>query len=194
MEGLSCAIRKQPAVGERLRFLRLRLRHCVRQRALQAETRAAAGSSWQEQNWSSPRTSGRRSISPMSSIRSSALSKKRTGLDKKRFYDRRHTHASLLISVGVHPKKVAERLGHASIKLTMDLYGHLFEGSDRESAARMQKMFGDDSEESRITGGYCHGSRLALKPQYRMEGSGGRLTRDRCAVESCKLKPGKRLR
>lgn len=57
-------------------------------------------------------------------------------------YDLRHTHASLLIAEGVHPKKIAERLGHASIKLTMDLYGHLFEGFDRESADRMQKIFG----------------------------------------------------
>ena len=60
-----------------------------------------------------------------------------------RFYDLRHTHASLLIAEGVHPKKIAERLGHASIKLTMDLYGHLFEGSDKESAERMQKLFGN---------------------------------------------------
>ena len=59
-----------------------------------------------------------------------------------RFYDLRHTHASLLIAEGVHPKKIAERLGHSSIKLTMDLYGHLFEGSDKESADRMQKLFG----------------------------------------------------
>lgn len=64
------------------------------------------------------------------------------GLPKMRFYDLRHTHASLLIAEGVHPKKIAERLGHASIKLTMDLYGHLFEGSDKESAERMQKIFG----------------------------------------------------
>jgi integrase len=64
------------------------------------------------------------------------------GLPKMLFYGLRHTHASLLIAEGVHPKKIAERLGHASIKLTMDLYGHLFEGSDRESADRMQKLFG----------------------------------------------------
>jgi hypothetical protein len=55
-----------------------------------------------------------------------------------RFYDLRHAHASLLIAEGVHPKKIAERLGHASIKLTMDTYGHLFDGSDRESAERME--------------------------------------------------------
>jgi integrase len=51
-------------------------------------------------------------------------------LPKLRLYDLRHTHASLLIDEGVHPKKISERLGHSSIKLTMDTYGHLFEGSD----------------------------------------------------------------
>jgi hypothetical protein len=48
-----------------------------------------------------------------------------------------------LIANGVHPKKIAERLGHASIKLTMDTYGHLFEGSDRESADVMERLFGE---------------------------------------------------
>jgi hypothetical protein len=46
-----------------------------------------------------------------------------------------------LIANGVHPKKIAERLGHASIKLTMDTYGHLFESSDRESADVMERLF-----------------------------------------------------
>jgi hypothetical protein len=50
----------------------------------------------------------------------------------------------------VHPEKIAERLGHSSIKLTMDLCGHLFEGSDKESAERMQRIFGNLSE-SRVT-------------------------------------------
>ncbi len=38
----------------------------------------------------------------------------------------RHTHASLLIHRGVHPKVISERLGHSSIAITMDTYGHLF--------------------------------------------------------------------
>jgi integrase len=67
-------------------------------------------------------------------------------LPEIRFYDLRHTHASLLISQGVHAKKIAERLGHSSIKLTMDTYGHLFEGSDRESADKMQKLFGSPAK------------------------------------------------
>lgn len=62
-------------------------------------------------------------------------------LPKLRFYDLRHTHVSLLIAGGLHPKLIAERLGHASIKLTMGTYGHLFEGSDREASAAMDHLY-----------------------------------------------------
>jgi integrase len=65
-------------------------------------------------------------------------------LPRLRLYDLRHTHASLLIHEGVHPKKIAERLGHSSIKLTMDTYGRLFEGSDRDSAEKLERLFGGE--------------------------------------------------
>lgn len=63
------------------------------------------------------------------------------GLPKIRYYDLRHTHASLLINEGMHPKVIAERLGHSSIKLTMDTYGHLFAGSDQGAADAMDRLF-----------------------------------------------------
>lgn len=50
-------------------------------------------------------------------------------------------HASLLIHKGVHPKKISERLGHSSIKLMMDTYGHLFEGSDRDPWRRWKSSW-----------------------------------------------------
>lgn len=49
----------------------------------------------------------------------------RAGVKPRRFHDLRHTHASVLLSAGVHPKIVQERLGHASIKTTLDIYSHL---------------------------------------------------------------------
>jgi len=136
------------------------------QKAFQAELKAVAGSSWQEQKLVFTTNVGT-PVDTSNVLHSFQRLLKRTGFDKMRFYDLRHTHASLLISVGVHPKKIAERLGHASIKLTMDLYGHLFEGSDRESAARMQKMFGDNSEQSRIAGGR---GKLSILPGNRKLG------------------------
>jgi len=47
-----------------------------------------------------------------------------------RFHDLRHTCAAMLIAQGAHPKEMQERLGHSTIRLTFDRYGHLFPGLD----------------------------------------------------------------
>ena len=57
------------------------------------------------------------------------------------FHDLRHSHAALLIAQGEHPKVIQERLGHASIKTTLDTYGHLFEGLDEAAADRLEVTF-----------------------------------------------------
>jgi integrase len=49
-----------------------------------------------------------------------------------RFHDLRHTHVALLIAAGVPIKAIQERLGHASIVMTMDRYGHLLESVDED--------------------------------------------------------------
>ena len=51
-------------------------------------------------------------------------------------YDLRHTCASLLIQLGAHPKLIQEWLGHKSITVTMDVYGHLFPSLSDSMAAR----------------------------------------------------------
>lgn len=53
------------------------------------------------------------------------------------FHDLRHSHAAILIAQGEHPKVIQERLGHASIKTTLDTYGHLFDGLDEAAADRL---------------------------------------------------------
>jgi integrase len=53
----------------------------------------------------------------------------------------RHSHAALLIAQGEHPKVIQERLGHASIKTTLDTYGHLFEGLDEAAADRLEATY-----------------------------------------------------
>ena len=47
-------------------------------------------------------------------------------------------HVSLLIAVGEDPYVISQRLGHASIRTTYDVYGHLFEGRDREAADALE--------------------------------------------------------
>ncbi len=58
-----------------------------------------------------------------------------------RFHDLRHTHAAMLIAQGEHPKVIQNRLGHSSIKVTLDTYGHLFEGLDEAAAERLDATF-----------------------------------------------------
>lgn len=53
----------------------------------------------------------------------------------------RHTHAALLIAQGEHPKVIQARLGHASIKTTLDTYGHLFDGLDEAAADRLDEAW-----------------------------------------------------
>jgi integrase len=50
---------------------------------------------------------------------------RRAGLPIIRFHDPRHTAATLPLTQGVHPKLVAEMLGHSSVQLTLDLYSHV---------------------------------------------------------------------
>ncbi|MTI82629.1 MAG: site-specific integrase [Firmicutes bacterium] len=56
-----------------------------------------------------------------------------------RFHDLRHTHASHLIRMGFHPKVVSDRLRHSKIGTTMDTYGHLFPGIQKEVARKLDE-------------------------------------------------------
>jgi hypothetical protein len=65
---------------------------------------------------------------------------KRVGLPDIRFHDLRHTSATLLLSQGVHPKIVQERLGHSQIGVTMDTYSHVLPTMQREAAGKMNAI------------------------------------------------------
>jgi integrase len=54
-----------------------------------------------------------------------------------RIHDLRHTCASLLIRQGVHPKAIQHHLGHSSIQITMDRYGHLLPDQFDDLASRL---------------------------------------------------------
>ncbi|MFC1914893.1 site-specific integrase [Chloroflexota bacterium] len=59
---------------------------------------------------------------------------RRAGLKDIRLHDARHTHASIMLKQGVHPKIVQERLGHASIQITLDTYSHVVPGLQQAAA------------------------------------------------------------
>lgn len=54
-----------------------------------------------------------------------------------RLHDTRHTFASLLLSNGESPVYVKEQLGHSSIQITVDIYGHLIPSSNRRAVNRL---------------------------------------------------------
>ena len=57
-----------------------------------------------------------------------------SGLTPIRLHDLRHTYATLALKAGVHPKIVSERLGHATVGITLDLYSHVTPAIAREAA------------------------------------------------------------
>ena len=64
----------------------------------------------------------------------------RVGLKGIRLHDARHTHASLMLKQGIHPKIVQERLGHASIQITLDTYSHVAPGLQQAAANRFDDI------------------------------------------------------
>ena len=90
---------------------------------------------------------------------------KKAGLAHIRFHDLRHTHATLMLKQGIHPKIVSERLGHASIAITLDTYSHILPGLQEAAAKRFDellepglaqivdvgKMLANDSELDRLS-------------------------------------------
>jgi integrase len=57
-----------------------------------------------------------------------------------RFHDLRHTHATLMLQQGVHPKIVSERLGHSTIGITMDIYTHVLPNMQKEAAHQFEQL------------------------------------------------------
>ncbi|MFC1866440.1 tyrosine-type recombinase/integrase, partial [Chloroflexota bacterium] len=63
------------------------------------------------------------------------------GVKPIRLHDARHTHASIMLKQGIHPKVVQERLGHSSIQITLDTYSHITPGIQEAAATRFDEGF-----------------------------------------------------
>ena len=61
-------------------------------------------------------------------------------LPQIRLHDLRHTHATLALQAGIHPKVVSERLGHATIAITLDTYSHAIPAMQEEAAERIAEL------------------------------------------------------
>lgn len=78
-----------------------------------------------------------RTFDPSNVRRTARRSWERAGLNAVGFHQCRHTFASLMIDAGVNAKALSTYLGHSSIAITFDRYGHLMPGNEREAARRL---------------------------------------------------------
>jgi len=115
------------------------IRELKAHRRRQAQERLLMGQAYQDNNLVFAREDGT-PTDPRNFTKRFQRILKRAGLPKVRLHDLRHTHASLLLSRGVHPKIVQERLGHSSISMTLDLYSHLAPGLDEAAAATLNGL------------------------------------------------------
>ena len=85
-------------------------------------------------------------IDPSSVTHSFKRIVRKLGLVGVRLHDLRHTHASLMLKQGIHPKIVSERLGHSNIGITLDTYSHVMPGLQEAAALRFEEALQEPSE------------------------------------------------
>lgn len=110
------------------------------QKIYQLEQREKAGPSWEENNFVFPNIYGRfLSSQTIHTLFKKLLSD--AGLPHMRFHDLRHSAATILLSMGVHPKVVQELLGHSQISITLDVYSHVLPSMQRETMDKLNDFF-----------------------------------------------------
>ena len=67
------------------------------------------------------------------------------GVKVIRLHDARHTHASLMLRQGIHPKIVQERLGHSTIAMTLDIYSHVTPGLQQAAAESFDNLINQNN-------------------------------------------------
>jgi integrase len=106
-------------------------------RVKQLASKLKAGSAWQDHDYVFCTSIGTH-LNPTRDVldQLKALLKK-AGLPDIRFHDLRHSSATMLLGMGVHPKIVQEILGHSQISMTMDTYSHVLPTMQREAMSKM---------------------------------------------------------
>lgn len=75
----------------------------------------------------------------------------KVGLEPIRVHDLRHSHASMLIEMGFDALEIADRLGHESVKTTLDTYSHLYPDKDKKLAGELNKLRRPEPPEEETT-------------------------------------------
>ena len=113
-------------------------------RKKQIEDALRTGEGWKEEHlvFCNPRT--KKPLDP--SVFEDAIHRyaQKAGVPDIRFHGLRHTHATLLLRQGVHPKVVAERLGHANVTMTLNRYSHVLPDSQFEAVKAIERIMPDN--------------------------------------------------
>jgi integrase len=107
-------------------------------RARQLEERLRAGSMWVDADLVFPNELGG-FLSTTTLSRNLDALLRHAGLPDVRFHDLRHSAATDWLKHGMHPKVASERLGHASVGITLDLYSHVTPTMQREAVAEITR-------------------------------------------------------
>jgi integrase len=114
------------------------LRH---HRARQTEQRLQMGSRWQDLDLVFTNQRGGPLDTHNLTQRGFPRLLERAGLPRIRFHDLRHTAATLLLIKGVHPRLVADMLGHSTVAITLDTYSHVVEGLHEDAVRALNEAF-----------------------------------------------------
>jgi integrase len=109
------------------------------QRTNQLQERLLVGSAWVDSGLVFTMPDGR-GWHPDVMTRAFARLVTRSGLPRIRLHDLRHTHATHLLSAGTNVRVTSERLGHASVAFTLDVYGHVLPGQQADAAAAVAAL------------------------------------------------------
>lgn len=70
----------------------------------------------------------------------------KSGIKRIRLHDLRHSHASMLVDMGVAPLEIAERLGHEKVETTLNTYSHLYPSTQSKLAGLLDKKHEEEEE------------------------------------------------
>ena len=111
----------------------------IKHKEHQLEAKSQAGSEWVENNLVFCTSLGT-PINPTKLLERFKTLLKKTGLPHMRFHDLRHSVATILFAMNVHPKIVQELLGHNQISMTMDLFSHMLPGMQEDVIEKLENM------------------------------------------------------
>jgi integrase len=105
-----------------------------------------------------------------------------------RFHDLRHTYAALMVAAGAHPKYLQAQMGHSSIRVTLDLYGHLFPDANRGVLDTLDALTAPSTPHRANAPNTTPNEKVPVTGDFE-DGSDGTRTRD---LRRDRLVPGKR--